>query len=135
MAERSNQRMPLLLGDTPLESFVTVAPVPSHGQIREFRVDTVHPLFRGEAHVIELEGIGLFRARYQVARAVMVCCEQESPLLFVHVGLRCHTATRTAGVAGLLSDEPRAVDVVYTPETRTGLSIRRDYEVFLVTFP
>jgi hypothetical protein len=135
LAKRSKQRMPLLLGDTQLESFVTLAPVPSQGQIREFRVDTVHPLFRGEAHVIELEGIGLFRARYQVPRPVIVYCEQESPLLFVHVGLRGHTVTRTDGVAGPLSDEPPAVDVVYTPATRTGLAIRRDYEVFLVNFP
>src|SRR5262245_30118564 len=126
--------MPLLLGDTPLESFVTLAPGPSQGQIREFRVDTAHPLFRGEAHVIELEGIGLFRARYQVPRPVIVYCEQESPLLFVHVGLRGHTVTRTDGVAGPLS-EPPAVDLVYTPATRTGLAIRRDYEVFLVNFP
>src|SRR5262249_50615358 len=56
LAKRSQRRMPLLLGDTQLESCVTLAPVPAQGQIREFRVDTVHPLFRGEAHVIELEG-------------------------------------------------------------------------------
>jgi hypothetical protein len=36
--------MRLLLGDTPLESFVPRAPVPSQGQIRDFRVHTVHPL-------------------------------------------------------------------------------------------
>jgi hypothetical protein len=52
--------MPLLLGDTPLESFVPRAQVPSQGQIRDFRVHTVHPLFRGEAHVIELEGFVSF---------------------------------------------------------------------------
>src|SRR5262249_16281977 len=127
--------MPLLLGDTPLESFVRREPESSQGQIQEFRVDTVHPLFRGEAHVVELEGIGLFRPRYQVPRPAIVYCEQESPVLFVHVGLRGPTVTRTDGVAGPLSDEPPAVDVVYTPATRTGLAIRRDYEVFLVNFP
>src|SRR5262249_47585549 len=127
--------MRLLLGDTPLESFVPRAPVPSQGQIRDFRVHTVHPLFRGEAHVIELEGIQLLRGRCQVPRPVIVYCEQEAPQLVVHVGLRGHTVTRTDGVAGLLSDEPPAVDVVYTPSTRTGLAIRRDYEVFLVNFP
>ncbi|HJZ73044.1 MAG TPA: AraC family transcriptional regulator [Vicinamibacterales bacterium] len=114
---------------------MTLASVPSQGQIREFRVDTVHPLFRGEAQVVELEGIGLFRARYQVPRPVTIYCEQESPQLFVHVGLRGHTVTRTDGVPGPLSDEPPGVDVVYTPATRTGLAIRRDYEVFLVNFP
>src|SRR5262245_66553364 len=103
LAKSSKQRMPLLLGDTQLESSVTLASVPSQGQIREFRVDTVHPLFRGEAHVIELEGIGLFRARYQLPRPVIVYCEQESPLLFVHFVLRGHTVTRTAGVPGPLS--------------------------------
>jgi AraC-like DNA-binding protein len=35
LAERSNQRMRLLLGDTPLESFVPRAPVLSQGQIKE----------------------------------------------------------------------------------------------------
>src|SRR5262249_25021140 len=127
--------MPLLLGDTPLESFVTLAPVPSQGQIREVRVDTVHPLFRAHAHVIELGRTGLCPARCQWLGRVMVYCEQESPRWFVKVGLRGHTVTRTDGVAGPLSDEPPAVDVVYTPATRTGLAIRRDYEVFLVNFP
>src|SRR5262245_29963808 len=114
LAKRSKQRMPLLLGDTQLESFVTLTPVLSQGQIREFRMDTVHPLFRGEAHVIELEGIGLFRARYQVPRPAIVYCEQESPLLFVHVGLRGHTVKRTDDVDGTLYDEPPAVEFVYT---------------------
>src|SRR5262249_48138401 len=115
LAKRSKQRMALLLGDTQLESFVTLAPVPSQEQIREFRVDTVHPLFRGEAHVVELEGISLFRARYQVPRPVIVYCEQESPQLFVHVGLRGHTVTRTDGVAGPLSAAPPPLDSVSTP--------------------
>jgi AraC-like DNA-binding protein len=127
--------MRLLLGDTPLESFVPRALVPSQGQIRDFRVQTVHPLFRGEAHVIELEGIRLVRGRCQVPRPVIVCCEQESPQLVVHVGLRGHTVTRTDGVAGPLSDEPPAVDVVYTPATRTSLAIGRDNETFVVSFP
>src|SRR5262245_23142919 len=90
LAKRS-KRMALLLGDTQLESFVTLAPVPSQGQIREFRVDTVHPLFRGEAHVIELEGIGLFRARYQVPRPVTLYCELEWPRMIVHDRLTCRT--------------------------------------------
>src|SRR5262245_18037171 len=126
--------MRLLLGDTPLESFVPRAPVPSQEQIRDFRVQTVHPRFRGEAHLIELEGIQLVRGRCQVPRPVIVCCEQDAPQLVVHVGLRGHTVTRTDGV-GLLSDEPPAVDVVYTPSTRTSLAIRRDNETFLVNFP
>jgi AraC-like DNA-binding protein len=129
------QRMRLLLGDTPLESFVPRAPVLSQGSIRDFRVHTAHPLFRGEAHVIELEGIRLVRGRCQVPRPVIVCCEQESPQLVVHVGLRGHTVTRTDGVAGPLSDEPPAVDLVYTPATRTSLAIRRDNETFVVSFP
>jgi len=108
--------------------------VPSQGQIRDFRVHTVHPQFRGEAHVIELDGIRLVRGQCQVPRPVIVCCEQDAPQLVVHVGLRGHTVTQTDGV-GLLSDEPPSVDVVYTPATRTSLAIRRDNETFIVNFP
>src|SRR5262245_54564988 len=115
--------MRLPLGGAPLESFVPRAPVSSQGRIRDFRVHTVHPLFRGEAHVIDLDGIRLVRGRCQVPRPVIVCCEQESPQLVVHVGLRGHTITRTDGVAGPLFDEPPAVDIVYTQATRTRMAI------------
>jgi AraC-like DNA-binding protein len=127
--------MRLLLGDTPLESFVPQGQVRSVGRVRDFRVHTVHPLFRGEAQVIELEGIRLVRGQCQVARPVVIRCEQEAPQLVVHVGLRGHTITRTDGVAGCLSDEPPAVDIVYTPATRTSLTIRRDNETFVASFP
>src|SRR5262245_10818041 len=127
--------MRLLLGDTPLESFVPRAPVLSQGQIRDFHVHTVHPLFRGEAHVVDLEGIRLVRGRCQVLSPGIVWCAQGWPELSVRVGLRRRTVSRPDGVAGPLSDEPPAVDLVYTPATRTSLAIRRDNETFIVNFP
>jgi AraC-like DNA-binding protein len=127
--------MRLLLGDSQLESFVPRVAAALHGRVRDFQVRTEHPLFQGEAHVVELDGIRLVRGRCRVARPLIIRCEEETPHLAVHVGLRGHTETRSDGASARLSDEPPSVDLIYTPGTRTSLAIRRDNETFVVNFP
>lgn len=89
------------------------------GRVRDLRARLDHPLFRGAAHVVGLDGVSLVHGRHAATRPVAVCGDDDGPQLVVHVGLRGHPTARAEGVQGLLSHRLPGADVLYTPSTRT----------------
>lgn len=95
--------MRYVLGDSELQvALEPGAPSPG-GRVRDLRASLDHPLFRGAAHVVGLDGVSLVHGRHAATRPVVVCGDDDGPQLVVHVGVRGHPTARTERVQGLLS--------------------------------
>jgi len=95
--------MRYVLGDSELQVALESGASSPGGRVRDLRARLDHPLFRGAAHVVGLDGVSLVHGRHIATRPVVVCGDDDGPQLVVHVGLRGHRTARADGVQGLLS--------------------------------